>query len=58
MVAVATDETALRLEAAYMANFAQRQFGMVVYQEAGTTDTDGCDVLRHCSVQAATASAT
>ena len=47
MVAVATDETALRLEAAGMANFNQRQFGMVVYQEAGTTDADGCDVLRH-----------
>ena len=55
MVAVATDETALRLEAAYMANFAQRQFGVVVYQVAGTTDAD---TLQRCSVQAATASAT
>lgn len=50
MVAVATDETALRLEAAYMANFAQRQLGMIVYQVAGTTDADGCDVLRHTTV--------
>lgn len=50
MVAVATDETALRLEATGMANFNQRQFGMVVYQEAGTTDADGCDVLRNAPV--------